>query len=170
MHLAPAALRRERDAVDIVEHDGSPLGSRIGASSIGPQAGRGDLPQLVGWGGRSSSRRVPVFFELGGERASAFAGQRKAQAATGVKDGRAGEAIPFQSWVAARAGRCGELTILDEEQPLDHDGRDFFEPLVGESARHSVVEHGGPFPGSAARREPAPRMVVSHPDGRAREA
>src|SRR5579864_2969678 len=80
---------------------------------------------------RSSTRRMPELLQLRRESASTDHGVLRIHDVQAVIQHSLGKTVPFDSRIAVGMVRVQHVTVLDEEQSLYYQGRDFFVLAVG---------------------------------------
>ena len=138
--FAVTRLGRQRHRVQVVEHDLAARTRGVFAVLVGAQRGRGHLDDLVGQRAGAALGRVPVFFDLCGQRAAAGHAAVAAQADTGQRLVEHGfrEAVPFDGRIAARVARVEQFAVFDEQQALHQQRRrgvEFIVVALGEARR-----------------------------------
>ena len=135
--LAIARHRGERGRVQIGRDDlFAPL-ERVRPVVIGAQRRRNHLPQLVHGAAGATARRVPEFFDLGGQRAGAAGIRVGDDEPRDLPRGGQREAFPFDRRIALRVFPVEDVAVLDKQHRVDDQARN-----AGEIGKDPLRELG----------------------------
>ncbi len=131
--LAETHARGQRHRVEVVDHDAFARTPRIRPVQIGAKRGRRHLSEFLGDGLRSALRRMPVFFDLGGQRAAARGFIGLVDQPDGLVHHRVRQPLPIERRVHVRILGVEQPLVLNEQQRADqrrrHRGKVLVLPL-----------------------------------------
>ena len=139
-HLAVRWRSRERDRVQVVDHDPAPCAGGLLSVRVRAQAGRRHLPQLLQRRGGEPAGRVAELLDLRRQRAAARAVGFRAGDLHHLAERGPAEPVPFDRGVSPGLVVVEHLAVLHERERVDQDLRHVGEARVGVLGEAGVEE------------------------------